>query len=101
MNRGSVLNNAVVLIALIAVAVAAYQARVPFAPLTLGLFIVAVVWPMQEAMQRRIPAFAALFITVIVTAAVTLAVASLLVWGFGRVGQSVIADADRPLSGDF
>jgi AI-2 transport protein TqsA len=95
MARSSVLNVAVASIAAIAVAVAAYQANVVFAPLTLGLFIIALVWPMQDALQRRIPALAALFITMTVTVAVMLAFASLLVWGFGRVGRSVVAYSGR------
>lgn len=95
MTRGSILNVAVALIATIALAVALNQAEVVFAPFTLAVFIVALVWPMQRALQRRIPALAALFVTITVTAAVMLAFASLLVWGFGRVGRTVIADAGR------
>jgi AI-2 transport protein TqsA len=95
MTRASILNVAVVLIAAVAVATAAYQANVVFAPLTLALFIIALVWPMQEALHRRMPALAALFITITVTVAVVLAFASLLVWGFGRVGRSAIANSGR------
>lgn len=95
MTRGSILNVAVALIAAVAVAGAAYQAKVVFAPLTLAFFIIALVWPMQEALQRRIPVLLALFITMTITAAVILAFASLLVWGFGRVGRSVVANAGR------
>lgn len=95
MTRASKLDIAVLLIAAVAVAAAAYRAGVVFAPLTLGIFIIALVWPMQEALQRRIPTLAALFVTITVTVAVVLAFASLLVWGFGRVGRSVIANADH------
>ena len=100
MARDSAVNIAVGLIAAVAVSFAAYQASVVFAPLTLGLFIIALVWPLQERLQQRIPALLALAITMTVTAAVMLAFASLVVWGFGRVGQSVIADFG-PLSGDL
>lgn len=95
MTRGSTLNVAVALIAAVAVAVAAQQASVVFAPLTFGLFIIALVWPMQAVLQERIPALAALFVTVIVAVVVGLAFASLLVWGFGGVGRSVIANSSR------
>jgi AI-2 transport protein TqsA len=95
MTQGSTLNVTVALIAAVAVATAAYQANVVFAPLTLALFIIALVWPMQVALQRRIPALAALFVTMTVTVAIMLAFASLLVWGFGRVGRSVIANSGR------
>ena len=91
---------AVGLIAAVAVSVAAYQADVVFAPLTLGLFIIALVWPLQGWLQRRMPALLALAVTMTVTVSVMLAFASLVVWGFGRVGRSVIADFG-PLSGDL
>ncbi len=86
---------AVGLIAAVAVAVAAYQAGVVFAPLTLGLFIIALVWPLQNWLQQRMPALLALAITMMVTVAVMLAFASLAAWGFGRVTRSVIADSGR------
>ena len=95
MARDSTLNIAVGLIAGIAVSVATYQADVVFAPLTLGLFIIALVWPMQDRLQGRMPALLALAITMTVTIAVMLAFASLAAWGFGHVGRSVIADSDR------
>lgn len=85
----------VALMTALAVAVGAYQAEVVFAPLTLALFIIALIWPMQKALQRWIPPFAALFITMTVTVAVMLTFASLLAWGVGRVGRSVIADFAR------
>ena len=95
MARDSTLGIAVALIAAVAVSVAAYQADVVFAPMTLGLFIIALVWPLQDWLQRRMPALLALAITMTVTVAVMLAFASLVVWGFSHVGRSVIADSDR------
>ncbi len=95
MARESTTGIAVGLIAAVAVFVAAYQANVVFAPLTLGLFIIALAWPLQDRLQQRMPAILALAITMTVSVAVMLAFASLAIWGFGRVGRSVIADAGR------
>src|SRR5271166_2151396 len=95
MARESTSGIAVGLIAAVAVFVAAYQANVVFAPLTLGLFIIALAWPLQDRLQQRMPAILALAITMTVSVAVMLAFASLAIWGFGRVGRSVIADAGR------
>ena len=78
-----------------AVSFAAYQAASVFAPLVLALFIIAVVWPLQHWLQPRMPKLVALAITIIVTVAVCLAFASLAVWGFGRVGRSLVADFAR------
>jgi AI-2 transport protein TqsA len=60
------LNIAVGLIAAIAITVAAYQADVVFAPRTLCLFIIALIWPLQDWLQRRMPALLALAITMTV-----------------------------------
>src|SRR5271170_3528656 len=95
MHSGANLRVSVALIAAVALSVAAYQADVVFAPLTLGLFIIALVWPLQDLLQRRMPALIALAVTMTVTVAVMLAFASLVVWGFGRVARSLIADSGR------
>jgi AI-2 transport protein TqsA len=74
---------------------ATYQAEAVLAPLTAGLFLLAVLWPVQHWLSLRISAFIALAITVVATSVVGLAFASLIAWGFTRVGQSVVADAAR------
>ncbi len=79
MARDSTLNITVGLIAAVAVSVAAYQAAVVFAPLTLGLFVIALVWPLQDWLQRRMPALLALAITMTLTVTVMLVFASLVV----------------------
>lgn len=93
--ESAVITDHTPLIAAVAVSVAAYQADVVFAPLTLGLFVLALVWPLQDRLQQRMPALLALALTMTVTVAVMLAFASLVVWGFGRVGRSLIADSGR------
>ena len=79
----------------IAVTFAAYQASGVLAPLTLALFIIAIVWPLQAWLQSRIPALLALGVAIVVTVAVCLGFASLAVWAFGRVGRALIADSAR------
>jgi AI-2 transport protein TqsA len=73
----------------------AYQAASVLAPLSLALFIIAIVWPLQRRLQSHLPTLVALAITIIVTAAACLAFASLAAWGFGRVGRSFVANATR------
>ncbi len=82
-------------VAAVAIAAAAYLADTVFAPLTLALFIIALVWPMQRRLQARIPALLALAVTMTLTIVTMLVFASLVVWGFGRVGRSLIADSGR------
>src|ERR1700676_926569 len=83
------------IIAAVLVAAATSQASAVFAPLALALFIIAIVWPLQHRLQSRMPKLLALSITMIVTVAVCLAFASLAVWGFGRVGRSLVTDTAR------
>jgi AI-2 transport protein TqsA len=46
-------------------------------------------------LQERMPRLLALAITIVITVAVCSAFASLAVWGFSRVGRSLVADAAR------
>ena len=95
MAREAIVKTWVALVAAAAISIAAYSADVVFAPLTLGLFIIALVWPLQAWLTRRTPTLIGLAITMTVTVAVMLAFASLVVWGFSRVGRSLIADSGR------
>lgn len=82
-------------ILVILLSAAAYQASSVLAPLALALFIIAIVWPLQRRLQARLPTLLALAITLVVTISVCLFFASLAVWGFSRVGRSLVADATR------
>lgn len=65
------------------------------APVFFALFIIAIVWPLQKAMQKRIPQLLALAITLFLTLFVIGLVLSLTVWGFSRAGQWMIGNASR------
>jgi predicted PurR-regulated permease PerM len=95
MATGIGLRIAVGIIAAVLVSVAAYEASTVFAPLALALFIIAIVWPLQHRLQSWMPALLALAITVIVTVAVCVGFASIVVIGFSRVGRSLVTDAGR------
>ncbi|MGC2340648.1 MAG: AI-2E family transporter [Methyloceanibacter sp.] len=79
----------------ILVSVALYFARSIFAPFAFALFMVAIVWPLQSALERMLPQFVALFITLFVTAVVLILFTSMVAWGFSVVTQWMIADAAR------
>jgi AI-2 transport protein TqsA len=83
------------LAALVVIAAAVAQASTVFAPLALALFIIAIVWPLQQRLQSRMPKLLALAITIVVTVATCLAFASFAVWGFSRVGRSIVTDSAR------
>jgi AI-2 transport protein TqsA len=66
-----------------------------FAPLAFAMLIIAVMWPLQERLQRRLPKLVALFFTMLATVVILAAFVSVIAWGFGRVGRFFIADAPR------
>ncbi|HEY0235021.1 MAG TPA: AI-2E family transporter [Afipia sp.] len=72
-----------------------YVARSVFGPLAFSLFAIALVWPVQIALERHLPKLLALFITLTVTAIVIVTVGSAIVWGFTLVGQWLIANTGR------
>ena len=80
--------------AILAVA-ALYLARAILGPVAFALLIIAIVWPLQRALQARIPQLLALAITLVVTILAVTALASMVVWGFGRAGQWLISNAAR------
>lgn len=85
--------TAVGVIAVIAIIAAVYFARSVFAPVAFALFIIANVWPLQSRLQSRLPKLVALAIVILVSVAVFVAFASLIVWGFGRVGRWLVDNA--------
>jgi AI-2 transport protein TqsA len=83
------------LCAVILVLGALYSARSILAPVACSLFIIAVVWPFQSRLQARIPKLAALAITVLAVLIGIAVLGALIVWGFSRIGQWVIANSLR------
>jgi len=72
-----------------------YFASAIIAPVAFSLFVIAIAWPLQSALQVRIPKLLALAVTIIVTLAVIAVLVFLVVWGFGLVVQWLIANTDR------
>src|SRR5262249_38312385 len=80
--RNQAMRTSVLLSTLVLVFAAVYFAAAIVAPVTFALFIVAVVWPVQSALETRIPKLLALVVTILATLAVIAALVLLLVWGF-------------------
>lgn len=70
-------------------------ARSVMTPVAFALFVIALVWPLQRRLKSRLPQVVA----VLITAAVALFAIGigcwLIVWGFGRIAQWVIANSAR------
>ncbi|MET3598612.1 AI-2E family transporter [Martelella mangrovi] len=59
-------------------------------PVALALFIIAVTWPIKNALQKVVPQLLALAITVVSTIVVFVIFATLVIWGFSRMATSFI-----------
>jgi AI-2 transport protein TqsA len=79
----------------IAVAAVLSFSTVIVAPVACALLIIAIVWPIQSRLERYLPQLAALAIVVTLIVAVFTIFGSIVAWGFGRIGRSLIADAPR------
>lgn len=83
------------IICAIFVLAAVYFADAIIAPVSCALFIIAIAWPLQERLQRRLPQLLALAIVVTLIVLVFFVFASVVAWSFGRIGRSLIAEAPR------
>jgi AI-2 transport protein TqsA len=72
-----------------------YFARSILAPVAFSLFVVAIVWPLQRALETRIPRLLGLVATLAVTLLVVTVLGYLIVWAFGTVGRWLIDNALR------
>lgn len=81
--------------ATILVAAALYFGSSVFAPVAVSLFVIAIVWPLQKALESRIPRLVALLLTLAATAAVIFSFGWLITWGLGAVGRWLIANIGR------
>ena len=79
--------------AVFVILLALYLGRSLFAPVCFAIFIIAVVWPIQHVMERKLPRVLAMVITVAVTGAVMFAMASLVLWSMNRAVLWAIGNA--------
>ncbi|EPE97469.1 AI-2E family transporter [Rhizobium grahamii] len=84
-----------VLIAVLLVLAMLPMARTVLAPLTFALLVIALLWPVQQKMQRIVPRYIALLVSLLVVVLAFVVFAWIVAWSFGQVGRWVIADASR------
>ena len=77
----SLLTGAILFLALL------YVGQTVFVPLAFALFIIALVWPLQAALQRHMPRSLALILVLLVSSVVVIALASMAVWGVSKLAQ--------------
>ena len=92
---GGIARASLVICAIILLCVALYLASSVFAPLAFALFLLAIVWPLQERLETRLPKALALLITLGVTIAVVLMFASMIAWALSAVGDWLLNNVQR------
>jgi AI-2 transport protein TqsA len=84
-----------VIIAIILAVAALSTASSVFAPVAFALFIIALIWPLQQMLQGVLPRLLALAISLFVMVVAFVAFGSLIAWAFGRVGRWIVSDIGR------
>ncbi|MGX1741622.1 AI-2E family transporter [Bosea sp. NPDC055353] len=95
MTGGNIHQAGLVVVATIIVVAALSIASSVFAPVAFALFIIALVWPLQKALQGFLPRLLALAVCVVVMVVAFVGFGSLIAWAFGRVGRWIVSDAAR------
>jgi predicted PurR-regulated permease PerM len=92
---GMAIRASLIICAIILLAAALYLAGSVFAPLAFALFILAIVWPLQEALEKTLPKGLVLFATLGVTIVVVLIFASMIAWALSAVGDWLLSNVQR------
>jgi len=79
----------------ILVTAALYFTRPIFAPLAFAIFMVSLVWPLQRALETKLPQAVALLLTLALTVAVVVAVSSMVTWALSVERQWLLGHAAR------
>lgn len=95
MKHDSVVRISLLLSTSVVILAALYFSRTIIAPVTFALFTVAIAWPLQSALQKRITKLLAVVVTIVVTIAILAILVFLVVWGFSLVVQWLINNTDR------
>jgi predicted PurR-regulated permease PerM len=74
---------------------AVYFVDVVFEPVAFSLFFIALVWPLQQGLQKLMPRGVALIVTVFVTVVVVFTLTSLIAWSGSHIAQWVSQNFDR------
>lgn len=95
MTSNGAIRASLIITATILLIAAVYYASSIFAPLTFALLVLALVWPLQKALQERLPQSAALFITLLVTVIAVLVFASMLAWALSGIADWLLSNVQR------
>jgi predicted PurR-regulated permease PerM len=94
MNSTLIRAASVMIIAALTIVALAY-AQTVFIPMAFALFAIAILWPLQRALQKKIPSGLALVVTILLALVIVVKLISVVAWGGGQIGQWFIDNFDR------
>jgi AI-2 transport protein TqsA len=83
------------LCATILAAAALYFARSVFVPLAFSMLAIALVWPLQQLLETRIPKLLASTVVILTTLLVIVALAAAVAWGFSMIGEWLVQNTGK------
>jgi AI-2 transport protein TqsA len=89
------LRLAAVICAVLLSLAALWVTRSVMTPVAFALFIIALVWPLQRRLKRHLPQLVAILLTATVALLAIGIGCWLIVWGFSRIAQWVVANSAR------
>ena len=87
MEQSYVLKGASAIVLTFVVFAACRLAQAVIEPVVFALFVIAVTWPLDKALQKRMPKAAALLLTITITATVIFALFWMIAWGGHEVAE--------------
>ena len=95
MPAGSSSHAALTILSVLALLWSAYLGSAFLAPLTLALFLVALVWPVQMALRAWMPKAIAIIAALVMLIAVIVLLSSAVLWALRSIWQTIGADGQR------
>ena len=88
-------NAGLTVLAVLAALWSAFVGSTFLAPLTLALFLVAVIWPVQSELQTWMPKTAAVIVTFLLLVTAILVLGTVVVWTLDNVWRTISNNAQR------
>ena len=86
MEKNSINVTAALVITLLVITAANFAQPI-IEPVVFAIFIIALIWPLQKAIQSRVPKAVALLVTVLLTLGIIIALSSMVAWGGREVAD--------------
>ncbi|ACB97172.1 AI-2E family transporter [Beijerinckia indica] len=91
----SIIRAACALLSLFLMVSALFFAAAVFGPMAFALLIMAIVWPLDQALRKILPRGLALIVTIFMTFTVVITFTSLITWGGGQITHWLVQNQGR------